>query len=73
MKLSKPALQTSALDPDRPADALLTACQVGAFLGISARQVQRLDVPYFALGRRCRRYRMADVTAWLESRRRAVA
>lgn len=55
---------------DLPADALLTAADVGNWLKVSSRQVQRLGVPWIDLGRKSRRYQVKDILAWLETRRR---
>lgn len=51
-------------------DPILTAAEVGRRLGISLRQVQRLEIPYFDLGERTRRYRWSDVERFLAQRRR---
>jgi predicted DNA-binding transcriptional regulator AlpA len=48
-------------------DDLLTREQVGALLGMSGRHVARLDVPEIRLGRRCVRYRVGAVRAWLRT------
>lgn len=55
---------------DLPPDALLTAADVGTWLKVSPRQVQRLGVPWIDLGRKSRRYQVRDICAWLETRRR---
>jgi len=55
---------------DLPPDALLTASDVGKWLKVSSRQVQRLGVPWIDLGRKSRRYQVKDILAWLETRRR---
>src|SRR5713226_1539176 len=52
-----------------PRDALLTAAEVGAWLKITSRQVQRLGMPWIDLGRKTPRYQVKDVLAWLETRR----
>jgi Helix-turn-helix domain len=70
---------TPALTQDRvrlaelPGEVLLTPREVAAWLGLSVRQVQRLSIPYIDCGERNRRYRVADVRAWLERRRRGAA
>jgi hypothetical protein len=53
-----------------PADALLTSDEVGAWLKVARRQVQRLEIPWIDLGRKTPRYRVKDIVAWLETRRR---
>ncbi len=53
-----------------PPDALLTADVVGEWLKVARRQVQRLEVPWIDLGRKTPRYRVKDIVAWLETRRR---
>jgi hypothetical protein len=53
-----------------PPDALLTADEVGEWLKVARRQVQRLEIPWIDLGRKTPRYRVKDVLAWLETRRR---
>jgi hypothetical protein len=53
-----------------PRDALLTAGEVGEWLKIAPRQVQRLGMPWIDLGRKTPRYQVKDVLAWLETRRR---
>jgi hypothetical protein len=53
-----------------PPEALLTAAEVGDWLKVSTRQVQRLGIPWIDLGRKTRRYQVKDVVAWLETRRR---
>lgn len=55
---------------DLPPEALLTAADVGHWLKVSPRQVQRLGVPWIDLGRKTRRFQVKDVRAWLETRRR---
>jgi len=51
-------------------DTLLTATDIGEWLKVSPRQVQRLGIPWIDLGRKTRRYQVRDVLAWLETRRR---
>ena len=53
-----------------PRNALLTAVEVGEWLKIARRQVQRLGIPRIDLGRKTPRYQVTDVLAWLETRRR---
>jgi len=54
-----------------PQDALLTPDEVGEWLKIARRQVQRLEIPRIDLGRKRSRYQVKDVLAWLETRRRS--
>ena len=54
------------------ADTILTAEQVGAWLQIKTRQVQRLGIPALRLAHKTVRYRAADVTAWLMAQSRAA-
>ena len=53
-----------------PPDALLTADEVGEWLKVARRQVQRLEIPWIDLGRKTPRYQVKDILAWLEARRR---
>ena len=53
-----------------PRDGLLTAAEVGDWLKIARRQVQRLGIPWIDLGRKTPRYQVKDVLTWLETRRR---
>ncbi len=55
---------------DLPPEALLTAADLGNWLKVSPRQVQRLGVPWIDLGRKSRRYQVRDILTWLETRRR---
>jgi hypothetical protein len=43
-----------------PRDALLTAAEVGEWLKVAPRQVQRLGIPRIDLGRKTPRYRVAS-------------
>ena len=52
-------------------DAILTADEVGAWLKLKTRQVQRLGIPCLDLGRKTKRYRAKDVSAWLDAKRAA--
>jgi len=54
-------------------DTLLTCAQVGDWLQLRPRQVQRLGVPFIDCGERNRRYLVRDVRAWIEARRRGAA
>jgi len=56
--------------PSAP-DAILTPAQVAAWLQVKPRQVQRLGVPCIDMGRKTKRYCVADVRAWLEAKRAA--
>jgi hypothetical protein len=47
------------------ATAVLTRSECAAWLGISVRQLARLDVPYVKLGRLVR-YSVAAVLRWME-------
>ena len=58
---------------DLPPDAVLTTAQVGEWLQLRPRQVQRLGIPYLDCGTRSRRYLKSDVVAWLEAHRIAAA
>ncbi len=60
----------SATFGELPPDALLTADQVGEWLKVARRQVQRLEIPWIDRGRKTPRYRVKDIVAWLETRRR---
>lgn len=51
-------------------EALLTADEVGEWLKVARRQVQRLGIPRIDLGKKTPRYQVKDVLAWLETRRR---
>lgn len=53
--------------------ALLTKGEVAAWLRIHPKQVDRLGVPYLALGKKTRRYVREDVEAWLATHRRGEA
>lgn len=54
-------------------DDILTCRQVATWLQLTVRQVQRLGIPYLALGTKNRRYLGRDVLAWLEQQRRLDA
>ena len=51
-----------------PREALLTADEVGEWLKVARRQVQRLGIPRIDLGKKTLRYQVKDVLAWLETR-----
>jgi hypothetical protein len=51
-------------------DSILTAAEVGAWIKVKPRQVQRLGIPCIDLGRKTKRYLARDVWAWLEAQRR---
>ncbi len=53
-----------------PPNTLLTADEIGDWLQVARRQVQRLGIPCIDLGRKTPRYKVKDVLAWLETRRR---
>ena len=53
-----------------PRDALLAAAEVGEWLEIVRRQVQRLGILRIDLGRKAPRYQVKDFLEWLETRRR---
>jgi hypothetical protein len=55
-----------------PPETILTATECAAWLGVSKRSFERLDVPCVYLGTRTRRYLAADVLRWFEKRRRAA-
>ena len=48
-------------------DTLLDLDAVAELLGVSTRTVLRLPIPYAKIGR-CRRYRLADVDAYVAER-----
>ncbi len=52
-----------------PETAILELAHVAAWLGISQRQVERLDIPFALLGKRTKRYLARDVIEYLEKRR----
>ena len=51
-------------------DAILTRDEVAAWLKVRPRQVERLGVPCFDMGRKTKRYLGRDVLEWLEELRR---
>ena len=53
-----------------PPNTLLTADEIGDWVQVARRQVQRLAIPCIDLGRKTPRYKVKDVLAWLETRRR---
>ena len=55
-----------------PPETLLTAADVGEWLKVTPRQVQRLGIPWIDLGRKTRRYLATDVVQWLDARRRTT-
>ena len=63
----------SALHPllNLASDPMMTPDEVAAWLKVKPRQVQRLGVPCVDFGRKTKRYRVADVRAWLEAKRAA--
>lgn len=54
-------------------NAILTTAEVAAWLRVHPRQVQRLGVPCLNLGHKTKRYRAADVIAWLAKQARRKA
>ncbi len=48
-----------------PLNTLLTADEVGDWLQVTRRQVQRLEIPCIDLGRKTPRYQVKEVLAWL--------
>jgi len=56
-----------------PEDQLLTPTEAASALAVTARQLARLGAPFIDLGPKNRRYRVADLRGWLESRRRGAA
>lgn len=52
-------------------DAILTRDEVANWLKVKPRQIERLGVPVFALGRKTKRYMARDVLAWLDALRRS--
>jgi len=57
---------------DLSADALVRAEEVARYIGCSARTVQRAKIPYVAITPRVRRYRVADVRAWIAAKVQAA-
>ncbi len=55
---------------DQMLPAVMTRQQVGDFLQVRPRQVERLGVPCLNLGRKTKRYTREDVLAWLETQPR---
>jgi len=55
-----------------PADALVRAQDVARYIGASVRTVQRAGIPYVAITPRVRRYRVADVRAWIAAKVQAA-
>ena len=53
-------------------DDLVRAEDVARFIGCSSRTVQRAGIPYVDVTPRVRRYRVADVRAWIAARVRAA-
>lgn len=51
-----------------PSPRLLTAAEAAAYLAVSKRTLQRLDVPYVAI-RSMRRYDPQDLAAWLDAQK----
>ena len=52
-------------------ERLLTAAQVAQVLGIRPKAVYELDIPRVELSPRRYRWRLSDLNAWIEARRRA--
>lgn len=52
-----------------PETAILKLEHVAAWLGISPRQVERLDIPFVLLGKRTKRYLARHVIEYMEKRR----
>lgn len=48
-------------------EALVRADDVAQFIGCSPRTVQRAGIPYVLITPRVRRYRVADVRAWISA------
>lgn len=55
-----------------PADALVTAEDVGRYIGCSARTVQRAGIPCVEITPRVRRYRAGDVREWIAAHVKAA-
>lgn len=51
-------------------DPLLTAAQVAAILGIRTKAVYELDIPRVELSPRRYRWRLSDLNAWIDARRK---
>jgi hypothetical protein len=60
----KRSLGATLTQPD-----VLTRHEVAAMLKITPRQVERLGIPLLDLGRRTKRYLLAEVLAWIEQQR----
>ena len=52
-----------------PENAVLEIGHVAAWLRVSERTVERLDIPFALLGKRTKRYLARDVIAYLEAKR----
>lgn len=52
-----------------PAEAILEIAHVAAWLRVSERTVERLDIPFALLGKRTKRYLGKDVLEYLAKRR----
>jgi hypothetical protein len=52
-----------------PETAILGLPHVAAWIGISSRQVERLDIPFSLLGKRTKRYLGRDVIEFMEKKR----
>lgn len=50
-----------------PPEAVLNIRQVAEWLQVSVRTVERLDIPFFLLGKRTKRYLAAHVLAFIDS------
>jgi hypothetical protein len=66
-------MSTVAAPSPYPPHAILTTEQVATWLAVPPRYVARLKIPQLALGHRTRRYRAADVQAWLSRQLAAFA
>ena len=55
---------------EQPLGAVLTREQVGQWLQVRPRQLDRLGIPCLHLGHKTKRYLAEDVQAWLETQRR---
>ena len=54
---------------DLAPETILTRGEVADWLKVKPRQVERMGVPCLDLGRKTKRYMVADVRAWLEEQR----
>ena len=63
---------TTVVGDGYDAEPLLKAAQVAQWLGITQQEVYRLNIPHVRIRTRSKRWKPADVRAWIEGRRVAV-